>query len=626
VTGQAWLAWLLPAVPLAGGAILAVAGTRAARVAPAAGAAVAAVTLGLACAAAALRPAAVAPLLDGIAAVVQVDGLSAVMVVTVASVTLVVLVFAAGEFRPDENRGRFFGLMLGFAGTMLVTVTAATLPLLLMGWEAMGAASYALIGYWWRQPRRVAAANTAFLTTRAADLGLYVAAGAALAGGITGLSLAGLPHASQPWLTVIAVGVVLAALGKSAQLPFSFWLSRAMEGPSPVSALLHSATMVAAGAYLLLRSHALLVAASWAAPLTAWVGVVTALLLGLVAVAQADLKQLLAASTCAQVGFMVLGAGVGGIRGGVLQLVAHAAVKSLLFLAAGAWLTALGTKQLPALRGAARRYPLAGTTFTVGAAVLAGLPPGSLWVTKDEVLATALRTSTALYGLGLAAAVISAVYSAKAAWYVWQPVPADAASGYDSEQPGTRRIAPVARPPLVVLAVGAAVLGVLALPAIAGPLGRALGAASDPSPAGWSLAVSAAAALLASAAAWSWGTRLAPVSAAVRSWLTGWLRLEQAARLLLARPVLALAQALAAFDDQILDRAVDGIARSAIRLAAAAALIDDGGVDQLIASIGQAARSLGRLARRPQTGQVHSYYAQAAVMLAVLALILVLAR
>jgi NADH:ubiquinone oxidoreductase subunit 5 (subunit L)/multisubunit Na+/H+ antiporter MnhA subunit len=327
----------------------------------------------------------------------------------------------------------------------------------------MGATSYALIGYWWREPRRVSAANTAFWTTRAADLGLYVAAGAAMAGGADSLALAGLPHATLPWLDVITVGVVLAAFGKSAQLPFSSWLSRAMQGPGPVSALLHSATMVAAGAYLLLRMNPLLAASGWGVPVTAWAGAVTALALGLVAVAQGDLKQLLAASTCAQVGFMVLAAGAGGVRGGVAQLVAHAATKSLLFLAAGAWLTALGTKQLPALRGAARRYRLVGVTFTVGAAVLAGLPPGSLWVTKDEVLAAALHASPALYAVGLAAAVVSAVYSAKAAWYVWQPVSADAGAGYDTEGRGTRRVAPVTRPPLAVLAVLAAVLGVLAI-------------------------------------------------------------------------------------------------------------------------------------------------------------------
>ena len=626
MTGPAWLAWLLPAVPLAGGAGLAVAGMRVNRAAPAAGAGTAAVTLALACAAAALRPSGSAPLLAGVAVTFRVDGLSAVMVVTVAVVTLAVLVFAAGEFGPRENRGRFFGLMLLFAGAMLVTVTAATLPPLLMGWEVMGATSYALIGYWWREPRRVSAANTAFLTTRAADLGLYVAAGAAMAGGAGSLTLAGLPYATQPWLTVITVGVVLAALGKSAQLPFSFWLSRAMEGPSPVSALLHSATMVAAGAYLLLRLNPLLAASGWGAPVTAWAGAVTAVVLGLVAVAQADLKQLLAASTCAQVGFMVLAAGAGGIRGGTSQLVAHAATKSLLFLAAGAWLTALGTKELPALRGAARRYRFVGVTFTIGAAVLAGLPPGSLWVSKDEVLAAALHTSPALYAMGLAAAVVSAVYSAKAAWYVWQPVPADAAERYDTERPGTRRVARVMRPPLAVLAVLAAALGVLAVPALSGPLGRALGAVGEPSPAWWELAVSAAVAVTASTVTWWWGGRPVPLAAPARSWLTGWLHLERAANILVAGPTLGLARALAAFDDAVLDRGVHQIARGGVGLARAAARIDDGGVDRVVAGVASAARSLGRLARRPETGQLHTYYAQAAVALAVLALIFVVVR
>ncbi len=154
---------------------------------------------------------------------------------------------------------------------------------------------------------------------------------------------------------------------------------------------------------------------------------------------------------------MVLAAGAGGVAAGTSQLVAHAATKSALFLAAGTWLTALGTKALPALRGAARRFPLVGVTFTVAAASLAGLPPLSLWVTKDEVLAAALARSPALYATGLAGAVISAVYSAKAAWFVWQPEPAEAQTGWDIEQPGTREVASPARAPLVALAGCAAV-------------------------------------------------------------------------------------------------------------------------------------------------------------------------
>jgi NADH-quinone oxidoreductase subunit L len=621
-----WLAWLLPAVPLAGGAILAVGGRRVSRAAPRAGIAVSAVTLVLACAAAAVRPSASAPLFAGIPAGVRVDGMSAVLVVTVAAITLAVLVFAAGDFGAADNQGRFFGLMLVFAGAMLITVTATTLALLLMGWEVMGATSYALIGYWWREPRRVRAAGIAFLTTRAADLGLYVAAGAALAGGVSGLALASLPRAAPPWLDVITLGVVLAAFGKSAQLPLSFWLSRAMQGPSPVSALLHSATMVAAGGYLLLRTGSLLAASGWGAPVVAWTGAATAVVLGLVALAQDDLKQLLAASTCAQIGFVVLAAGASGVVGGVMQLVAHAATKSLLFLAAGAWLTALGTKQLGALRGAARQYPIVGGVFTVGALTLAGLPPASLWVTKDEVLAAALPQGAALYATGVAAAVISAAYSIKALWYVWQPVPASATSGYDTEREGTRRVARVAAPPLIILAVAAATLGVLAVPAVAGPLSRALGATGEPSPAWWQLTLSAVLAVTASGLAWWRAPARIPAPGPVAAWLARWLDLERAAAALIARPVLALARLLAQFDDQVLDRGVHGLARGGISLARAAARLDDGGIDELVRGVAAGARRLGNLARRPQTGQVHIYYAQAAVALAVLALILIFVR
>lgn len=365
------LLWALVAVPLGGGVLLLVAGRRADRVAPGWALTVAAAAMGLAIAAAFRHPVAQAPLLDGLPVRLAVDGLSGLLAVTVTVVTLAVLLFSAAEFGPDEARARFFGLMLVFAGSMLVTVTAATLPVLLMGWEVMGATSWALIGYWWRDPERTIAADTAFLTTRTADLGLYLAAGAALASGRDAtLSLDGLARAEDPWLSFVTAGIVVAAFGKSAQLPFSFWLSKAMQGPSPVSALLHSATMVIAGAYLLLRTGPLLDASGWGDEVVAWTGAATALCLGLVAVAQTDLKQLLAASSCAQIGFMVLAAGAGATTGGTLQLIAHAAAKSLLFLAAGAWLTALGTQQLPELLGAARHNRTAACGLHRGRALL----------------------------------------------------------------------------------------------------------------------------------------------------------------------------------------------------------------------------------------------------------------
>ncbi|MDP9430646.1 MAG: NADH-quinone oxidoreductase subunit L, partial [Actinomycetota bacterium] len=347
---------LLPAVAGVG---LLLTGRRADRVAGPLAVVVTAGSVGLAATVAVTRPRLSVPFLgvvEGGDLRFAVDGLSAVLGVLVAGVALLVTVFAVADLPGGAARARFSGFLLLFVAAMLATVTAATLPALLLAWEVMGATSYALIGFRWEERGTLAAGTRAFLTTRAGDLGLYVAAGAALAA--TGsLVLADLGAARGGWADVAAAGVLVAALGKSAQLPFSAWLSAAMRGPSLVSALLHSATMVAAGGYLLLRLQPLLAATGWTATAAAWAGALTALVLGAVAVAQSDLKQLLAASTAAQIGFVVLAAGIGATAGGTAQLVAHAAVKAGLFVAAGAWLTALGTRQLAGLRGAARRYP-----------------------------------------------------------------------------------------------------------------------------------------------------------------------------------------------------------------------------------------------------------------------------
>lgn len=595
------LLWALVAVPLGGGALLAAAARRANRVAAPVGVMIATVTLALAVAAAIDRPTAHAPFLARLPVTLRVDGLSEIFVLTTAAVTLLVLVVSAGEMSADPGRGRFFGLMLMFSGAMLVTVTAADLLALLLAWEAMGALSWALIGHWWRDERRVQSAHVAFWTTRLADVGLYLAAGAALAGVAT-LRFTALGRLSGGWLDLAAAGVVAAALGKSAQLPFSFWLSRAMEGPSPASALLHSAAMVAAGGYLLLRLHPLLAASGWGLDVVAWAGAITALGLGAVAVAQRDLKQLLAASTCSQIGFIVLGAGTGAIVGSTMHFVAHAATKSLLFLGAGAWLTALGTKDLSALRGAARRFPVVGATVAAALLTLGGVPPFSIWLTKDAVLAGALERSPALYAVGLAGVVVSAAYAMKALALLLAPTPANAEDGYDTEQPGTRQVGWLQRGPLIVLAAAAVGLGVQLLPGVAHAYARTLHAAGEPSARTWELALSAALALgagILAAARPGLGLRLPrPVVAA----LTRWLDLERLAGAAVARPTLALARSLAAFDDRVLDRRlIDGV-------------------------IARGTQRVADLARRPQTGQVHQYYAQGVVGLLVLLVIFLLVR
>ncbi|MGW0294376.1 NADH-quinone oxidoreductase subunit 5 family protein [Streptomyces tuirus] len=612
------LLWALVALPLAVGTLLVVVGRPADRYAPGVAVGTAVAAFGLAVVVAFEHPRAEAPLFEGLPAGLAVDGLSGLMVVTVTAVIAAVLLFSVADIGPDEARARFFGLMLLFGGAMLTTVTATTLPVLLMAWEVMGATSWALIGYWWRDPERGDAANTAFLTTRAADLGLYLAAGAALASGqADSLALDDLAATTGSWSALITAGVIAAALGKSAQLPFSFWLSRAMQGPSPVSALLHSATMVVAGAYLLLRLEPLLAQSGWGGHVVAWTGAVTAAVLGLVAVAQTDLKQLLAASTCAQIGFMVLAAGAGAVTGGTLQLIAHAAAKSLAFLVAGAWLTALGTKALPALRGAARRHRTAGITFSVAALTLAGVPPFALWSAKDVLLAGALEDSTALYVVGLAGAVISAVYSIKALWFVWQPDPATAVRG------GPLPYA--ARLPLVTLAVACFALTVTSFPPVRDAVGRVLGDA-QPHPHAWEFVLSGALAVAVSAVVWVRGPQILSLSGRITAPASQWLHLETAARTLLVRPVMRLADALAAFDDRVLDRAVEGTAHGSVRLALWTNARGERLVDGAVQGVAGGTRALGRWARRPQTGQLHQYLAQAVAAFTVLAVVLVLVR
>ncbi|MDY7088339.1 MAG: proton-conducting transporter membrane subunit, partial [Actinomycetota bacterium] len=588
------------------------------------------------------RPAVRVAFVAGGAFTLGADGLAAVVAITVAAVALLVLLFSVGDV--TGGRARFFGLMLIFVAAVLVTVTATSLPALLLGWEVMGATSYALIAFDWRDDARVAAGTTAFLTTRFGDLGLYLAAGAVLAAGASpGLDqLATLPG---PWRHVVAAGVLAAAVGKAAQLPLSFWLSKAMLGPSPVSALLHSAAMVAMGGYLLLRLHPLLAATGWAVAAAAWIGAATALVLGAVALGQSDLKQLLAASTCAQLGFVFVGAGAGGVAGGAAHLIGHAATKALLFLAAGTWLSALGTRELTALRGAGRRYGVVGVSFAVGAIGLAGVPPLALWASKDEVFAAARAYSLPLYLLCLAAAVLSAAYAGKALGLVLRPLPERPETGYDTAEAGTRRVDGRQQAPLVVLAAGATVLGLLALPPVGDVFRGLLGAGDEPSATGPEMAVSGGLAVVATA-----GTVWLAPRLPSPAWARAWLGLTAAADHVVVRPVLALARGLAWFDDHVLDRAVEAAAPATVRLARAAARVDDrvldrvveaaapatvrlgrsaaraddAGVDGAVAALAAGARRLGALARRPQTGQVHQYYAQAVVTLTAAVVLLVL--
>ncbi len=642
--------WAIPVLPALVGGALALARPTSRRLAVTLTLGTAVLTLALTVVTALTGAAVRVPFLAGAGFGLAMDPLAAVVAVSVAVVAVLVLIFAAADVTTAV--ARFGGLMLIFIAAVLVTVTATTLPTVLLAWELMGATSYALIGFRWWQPTPVSGGLIAFLTTRTADLGLYLAAGAALAGGSglvggTGLDLADLSGADPGWRTVIAAGIAVAALGKAAQLPFAFWISRAMEGPSPVSALLHSAAMVAMGGFLLLRISDLLAVTPVVAAVVAWVGALTTVALGLVALAQRDLKQVLAASTAAQLGFVVLAAGVGGVTAGTVQLVAHAATKALLFLVAGAWLSALGTKQLTALRGVARRWRLVGVLATLGLLTLAGIAPLSLWAGKEAVLSATLERSLPLYLVGLLGAALSAAYAGRVLRVIWSPLPTDRTDlepeeRLDSEEEGTRRIQPAMLPPLVALGVAAAGLGVLVAPPVFSVLGHRLGGEVTV-PHAAELIGSAVLALVVTAAAWRW-------SGPSPGWARGWLSLETAARRGLVGPTDRLAAQLARFDDRVLDRGLEAVAHGGRALATGLARFDDRvldrgvevvanggrllatglarfdrtGLDGAVEGLALSLRRLGRLARRPQTGQLHQYYLQSAAVLVVAALLLVL--
>jgi NADH-quinone oxidoreductase subunit L len=351
----------------------------------------------------------------------SMDPLSMVTGGTVVLVGALVLIYSgaymASEPLPDLRR--FFAVMNLFLAGMLAVVFAADVILLFLGWETIGLCSFMLIAFYDRLPKAVAAGRKALITTRVADslllaglMMLFLSAGTTRLDGM----LAAVPGI-DPWrLGPIAGLIALGALGKSAQIPFHTWLPSAMAGPTPVSALLHSATMVAAGVILLARLAPLFAAAPEISAMVAMLGILTAALGALVALIQTDVKKLLAFSTMSQIGFMVLALGLGAPAVALAHFAIHAAFKSLLFLSAGVMSHAAGgSTAIAALRGSRYRQPLAFWSFAIGAASLAGLPVITAgWYSKEAVLVAVWSSGpwgVPLWLLAASAAVLTGAYA-----------------------------------------------------------------------------------------------------------------------------------------------------------------------------------------------------------------------
>jgi NADH-quinone oxidoreductase subunit L len=374
------------------------------------------------------------------------DPLSACMLLMVTFVGTLIFIYSVGYMAHDPNFTRFFCFLSLFAAAMLGLVMANSLLLLFICWELVGIASYLLIGFWYDKPSAAAAAKKAFIVTRIGDLGfflgmlwLYAETGTLLFydGGngcleqsaLTSL-VAKVTATGMAVSTAISLLIFCGAVGKSGQVPLHVWLPDAMEGPTPVSALIHAATMVAAGVFLMARVYPLLdldaaniAGQSTTLSVIAWVGAITAVFAALIAVAQTDIKRILAYSTVSQLGYMMLGIGVGGFAVGMFHLITHAFFKALLFLGAGSVIHGCHERQDIREMGGLRRWmPVTFATYAIGMMALSGVPLlfSGFW-SKDEILHSAWSwpVSRAPFYLGLFGAFLTAFYMTRQMWYVF---------------------------------------------------------------------------------------------------------------------------------------------------------------------------------------------------------------
>ena len=415
----------------------------------------------------------------------MLDPMGAAMTAMVAFVAFWIFVYSVAYMKEDPRRPRFFGFLSLFSGAMLLLVLSNSLLLLFMAWELVGVASFLLIGYYFNKPSAAAAAQKAFLTTRVGDLlfflgmiWLHAQSGTLLfydsgRGLLESGALHGLAGATTVGGLAVSTAATLlllgGAMGKSGQMPLHAWLPDAMEGPTPVSALIHAATMVAAGVFLVARTHPIFGAAADAAGLTAslsataWVGAITALLAALCAIGQTDIKRLLAWSTISQLGFMMIALGTGGVAAGLFHLIAHAFFKALLFLSAGSVIHGCHEDQdMRAMGGLARKMPRTFLVYAIGMMALAGFPFlfSGFW-SKEAILHSAQGWAGGKgpFFIAAAAALCTAYYMTKQLLDVFFGDSRGEGAKHAHESP------PLMILPMVVLANGAVLLSLIGTPA-----------------------------------------------------------------------------------------------------------------------------------------------------------------
>ncbi len=401
----------------------------------------------------------------------QIDALSALMTLIVTGVGALIHLYSVGYMGRDEDFARFFAYMNLFELSMLILVLANNLLLMFMGWEGVGLCSYLLISFWYTTPSNAYAGRKAFVVNRIGDagflLGMFTLVSALGTHGIWSLDFNVLRDSvgmlAPTTATLVAVLLLIGATGKSAQIPLYVWLPDAMAGPTPVSALIHAATMVTAGVYMVARMHFLYMLAPTAMELVALIGALTAIYAASIALVQPDIKKVLAYSTISQLGYMFLGVGVGAFSAGIFHLMTHAFFKALLFLCAGSVIHALdGEQDMNKMGGLRKHLPITYATMLIATLAISALPPFSGFFSKDQILESAYNSNhKVLWILGIITAAMTSFYMFRLIFMTFH-----GDSRVDAEKAHhVHESPPVMTIPLMVLAGLAIIGGFVGLPA-----------------------------------------------------------------------------------------------------------------------------------------------------------------
>jgi NADH-quinone oxidoreductase subunit L len=535
----------------------------------------------------------------------RVDGLTAIMLVVVTSVSLLVQVYSQGYMAHDGGYSRYYAYMSLFTASMLGLVLVDSLLVVFVFWELVGLSSYLLIGFWFHKPAAARAAMKAFLVTRLGDVGFLLAiiliwtkTGTFDIAEVQQLAVAG--AISVNVLTVFALGVFAGAAGKSAQFPLHVWLPDAMEGPTPVSALIHAATMVAAGVYLVARLFPVFEVADNARMTVACIGATTALIAALLGLVMTDIKRVLAYSTISQLGYMMLALGVGGYVAAIFHLFTHAFFKALLFLGSGSVNHSTNTFDMRQMGGLRKYMPWTFATFAAGSLALSGVFPFAGFWSKDEILVDAWNDQQALFWVALAVSGLTAFYIFRAVFltfggeYQGGAEPEEGEHGADQSHPHESPL--VMALPLVVLAVPALLVGFANINGgIEHLLTGALPAETEQS---------------LHETNFSWGIALGSTALALSAITLAWLfygaRVLSAATVRTAlRPVHYVLEHKYFLDELYEEVIVRRILYGGVCFAAA--MFDAVVIDGIANGVGAAARLGSTGLRRVQTGQVQAY-------------------